>query len=460
MEQTTSAKKEKRKVDSNEFLALFAKHSKINNLQIVDSIDFGTTASFASKRIEIINCDFDDEVILNLKTRLKNLYFANCNFKKRLLLFNSKLGSVGIKKCIIQQYIATKELFADTFEIEGCVFNNVRELKLHEFSANQFVFSKNEAENDIYIKPVSVKKVIIEGGEKNYLITFSNLENKETIKEFLFFTYSHYRSDYLLRNFSCEELKIFGELKDSRLSLNNIKVSTGLINYFSNQGIFKISTLNPLHAQSHIIIKNSTLGKAELNNCDFSLFKKVFVSSSSLLEIIPVNITWCNSRNIASYDDSSQRENFRQIKVVASKNEDVHTKLIFEKHEMQSLLNQLRKADGSVIDKFILQTNYYSNDFGLNWMKAFCWLIGTSIVWYTCAKYSLGHTVFDTKLIWDEIGKFLLFVNPIHQFDKIFGIDYSQQNTNGAVFFDALSRIIGAYLIYQFISAFRKYSKK
>jgi hypothetical protein len=113
-----------------------------------------------------------------------------------------------------------------------------------------------------------------------------------------------------------------------------------------------------------------------------------------------------------------------------------------------------------MVDRIILWTNYISNDFGLNWFFALAWLIGLTLIWYTSIKLCLGYTCFDYKLIADEVGRFLLFINPIHQFDKLFEIGKMNTYLGGALFFDGISRITGAYLLYQFVSAFRKYSKK
>ena len=74
--------------------------------------------------------------------------------------------------------------------------------------------------------------------------------------------------------------------------------------------------------------------------------------------------------------------------------------------------------------------------------------------------YIPGYNHFNPNLILDEMGRFLIFINPIHQFDKVLNIDPMIENTNGSLFLDGLSKIIGAYLIYQFISSFRKYSRK
>jgi hypothetical protein len=449
----------RRKVESEEFLKIITKNRKAKHLSITTSLMIEISHEFQFRHIEISDCTFEREVVFNKCLGIKNINFTDCEFKKRVLFFHSTFSKLKLSRNTFQQYFASKNLRTDYFQIDSCIINNIRELKLNEFWAKEFVFTKNEAENDIYIKPNNVENVIIEGGEKNYLLTFSNNENKETIQKFLFFTYSHYRTDYLLRNFMVQTFQIFGDLKDSSLSINGVKFFSGLINHFSNQGVIRFSSFTPIDENSLIVVKNSTLGKTEISSIDFSVFKKVLITNSNIIDLIPVNIKWCSATQIQSEELSSLRENFRQLKIVSSKNEDVPSKLHFQKLEMHAYLQQLNQEKASVTDRFILGSNYYSNDFGLNWFKAFCWLLITTCIWYTLIKISLGQTDFDILLVPDEIGRFFLFINPIHQFEKIFGIEKISSTLNGAVFFDAASRIFGGYFIYQFISAFRKFSK-
>lgn len=449
----------KRELSGKDFTTLIATFKKVSHVRVIDKVHI-TSDKLNQKNIEIVNCDFEDEAIFKTGDAINSLILVNCCFKKRMLLFESSIKRVKFIRTTFEQYLSFKLLSTETLNIEKCLIKNIRELILNEFETIEFTFKNNDTENDIYLKPINIKKLVIEGSEKSGQITFSQLESKNILEEVYIFVFSNQRTDLLLRNFNTKKFQIVGELKDALLFINNVKVGTGILDYFFNEGNLKISTIQPLSDKSLLIIKNSSVGKAQINNCNFANFGKIILGSSSLIEIIPINITWCSSRNLISDNEKELKENYRQLKLVASKNEDIHNKLVFEKHEMHSLLKIIKISKGKFIDKAILYTSFYSNDFGLNWLKALSWLIGSSILWYTTIKYLINQREYDSSLIIDEIGKFLIFINPIHQFDKIFGVDPALNFTNGGIFIDGVSRIIGAYLIFQFISAFRKYSKK
>ena len=445
---------------SEEFIKLFLSTRKINNLRIIGGVEITEDHGFNLQSSEITNCEFKDEVIFKTKAAVSTLLLVKCVFKKRLVLFHSDFQKIKLARCTFAQYFAFKQIKATRLIIEECIINNTRELKLQEFQSTDFVFAKNESDNAVQIKPISVTNLYLEGSEKAAQLTFSFLNNAAVIKRVTIVNAANYLTDYTLRNFSARLLILSGVLKGGSIFINNLQAETAVCDYFFNQGDLKLSTFGPLNGESTLAVKNSSLGNAQINNCNFFDFKRVAMSGSSILDIVPVNVLWCTHKNILDTNTEVLKENYRQLKLIAVKSEDIDNKLLFEKQEMHTFLKIISRSKGKVIDKFILYTNYYSNDFGLNWAKAFSWLLTISIISYTCIKALIGQTEFDSSLILEDIGKFLLFINPIHQFDKIFGIDHGQSFTHGAVFFDGLSRILGAYFIYQFISAFRKYSKK
>ena len=195
----------------------------------------------------------------------------------------------------------------------------------------------------------------------------------------------------------------------------------------------------------------------QINNINFNDFKKTVIKNTNLLEIIPVNVIWCEIEKITS--DNSLKEVFRQLKIVSIKNEDLINKQYFTKLEMETILTSQKLTYKNFNDYFILKTNQLSNDFGLNWLKSLKYYFLFSIIFYTLIKACLGFYYFQPKLILDEIGYFLMFINPLHQFDKVFNI-ININNTNGALLIDGISKIINGYLLYQLISSFRKYSNK
>ena len=448
-----------RVVTSEEFLDILRKHKKAKSLIVRGELRFSEDL-LAEPSLDITHCIFESEFVISNMKDSNNLFFFFCIFKQRVLIFHNVYNILSFIKCEFDQYFSTKNLRAERFIIRECIINNSKELRLSEFIATNFTFIQNIATSDIYIKPLNTLFVLIGGSESQYLLTFSNFENPTIFEKFTVHSVSINKTDIVIKNIKTKFLSLAGELKNSSLFLNDISFKSGVLNYFSNFGNLKVNGLKPLNTDSILVIKNTILGQAMISSTDFTLFNRVLLKNSNVIEIRPVNVAWCKSNNLKENDFATLREDFRQLKVIAAKNEDIPSKLYFQKLEMHTFLKQMKGKRGHLIDKIILWTNYVSNDFGLNWAFALAWLMGLTVLWYTSIKFCLGYTIFDYTLIADEIGRFLLFLNPIHQFDKLFEISQMNSYLGGALFFDGISRITGAYLLYQFVSAFRKYSKK
>lgn len=444
--------------EARDFTVILNTFFKINKREINQSLQITNLDITQWIDIKIQNCRFNEEVILNGINIENSITFNNCIFSKRVNLINVNSLHINFQNCLFDFYISFKGINSENIQFTNCVFNNNKITQLHEFECSNFYFRNNIIKSDFHFKPTAVKRVILEGSETNNLITFSYLNRDKIIDEILIFTYQGYKTEYLLRNLSTSKLQIVGEIKDSGIILNRVNVGTAILDNFSNYGNFKITFFEALNEKSNIILKNSNLGKLQASSIDFSKFKRILISNTNFIDIVPVNVKWCYD-NLQSDDLSAKKENYRQLKLINRKNEDIDSKLKFERYEMHTFLKLSKENKIHFRDKLILVTNYLSNDFGISWTRALYLLLSFSVICYTIIKYRLGFTQFDMNSVVDEIGYFLNFVNPIHQFDKIFKIEESQK-TNGAIFIDSISKIINAYLIFQLVSSFRKYSQK
>lgn len=451
-------KSEQNKISAIKFFEIINRNGKIKFSQIEDDIK-GTEAIVKTKHIDIQNCTIDGDFLLENIKSIENLFFENCIFNERVLLFHSHFKTIQFNNCIFLKNFTTTKLQCDTFRINNCSFNNFKELDIHDFSCKSLYFTKNEASHDIHIKPIEALSVKLEGGEKEYQVTFSYYKNKTVLDKLLIVCSSNYQTEYLIRNITIKHFQLTGESKSS-IRINAIKLKLGLWDNFSNQGILKLDSISPMDDKSLLVIKDSTLGKSEINNISFPSFHRIILNNSNVIDIIPVNVTWCVSNQLESDSIQTLKENYRQLKIVGSKNDDVSQKLFFEKLEMHTLLKQLRKEKKSLFNRLILQTSFLSNDFGFNWVRAILWLFSTSILFYTLIKYSVGETHLDFSFFWDDFGRMLLFLNPVHQFDKLFRVEDIGANLGGALAFDGIARILCTYFIFQFVSAFRKYFKR
>ncbi|UPZ35533.1 hypothetical protein MUB18_15625 [Sphingobacterium sp. PCS056] len=448
-----------RETDVRNFIDTLNTYAKINKRKVSQSLQITKTDISQWSDIIINNCIFEDEVILKEIKIKHSIRFFNCNFLKRFNLSNlTSVSDITFENCTFERQISLQNIDSENIKFKSCTFNGNKTPQLQEFSCENFHFCGNTIKNDIYIKPRKIRKVFLEGSESLGLISFSYLNRSDIIDDFMIFTHQNHKTDYLVRNLSTKKIQIHGAVKDSSLILNKINIGTAVLDDFSNYGNFKITSLEALDENSNIILKNSYLGKAQISSSDFSKYRRIIISNTNIIEVIPVNVNWCYE-NINSESLAAKKEIFRQLKLINKKNEDIDTKLKFEKHEMHMFLKLSKQNKTSFSDKFILYTNFLSNNFGLSWLRALFILLSFSAICYTLIKFQLGQVYFSAELIADEIGYFLTFVNPIHLFDKVFQIA-KDEHTNGAILIDSIAKLINAYLVFQLISAFRKYSRK
>jgi hypothetical protein len=459
-ENTAEDTVQKKELTAADFLAYLKLHSKIVNCHIIDSVDIKASYVPKGKKLHMINCDFQEEFFLTTNEAIKFVSFQGCNFRKRVIIVNCTLESMMLSKTVFRQYFSFKNLTTKHLEIDSCKIESRKELRLQEFTTEKLTIKNNEAENDIFIKPYSAGTIWLEGSEQKHTLTLAGPTDERVFNEVRLFCNSNLRTDVILFNFKTEIFHLVGELKDSLIFAKNLDVNVGILDHFFNEGNVKVANLKPHRENSRLVLKKSGLGKAQLINSDFSKFQTVNLQDSSILEIIPVNVTLCTDKNLDANSLFATKENYRQLKIISQKNEDIDNKLMYARHEMKTLLAISQSTKGKFSDKFVLYTSWLSNDFGNDWSRALIWLISTSLVWYFLIKILLGYTYFEAALIWDEFGKFLIFLNPLHQFEKLFGIDPTEINTNGAILFDSIAKILGAYFLYQFVSAFRKFAKK
>jgi hypothetical protein len=121
-------------------------------------------------------------------------------------------------------------------------------------------------------------------------------------------------------------------------------------------------------------------------------------------------------------------------------------------------LRALNKVKGlSSQDQFLLRLNNLSNRHGLSIARPFLWFVGLSILFYMLYLLSLGRIFtrqpFDPTLI----GYYFSFLDITHRNDFLVNKD---KFTASSLAIDYFAKLVFGYLIYQFIAAFRKYSKK
>jgi hypothetical protein len=441
-------------ISKEDFFDKITSKKKIANSTINFKIVIDNEIKF-NNDLMIVNCVFEDYIDIINNSKI-SLTFIDCVFKKRLFLVGKSYTNINIVRCKFHSFIAFEKLYSEKIQITQCDFQNKILTQLQDFNCKKFEFTKNISTKDFQFKPQKVEEIFLEGSESNYLITFYG-SSKIIHSSIMLFNLSNNRTNFVISDFSTQKFRLFGDLKDCKLNINKGLIDNLVIDRFINFGNLIVNEIQNLSEKSIIIVNDSLLGKAQINNIDFNKFKKSFINSSNLLEIIPVNITWCKAEKFNS--TNSLKEVFRQLKIVSIKNEDLLNKHYFSKLEMEKILSLQEFSFKNFNDFFILKTNKISNDFGLNWLKSLKYYLILSAIFYTTIKYCLDYKYFNADFILDDLGNFLNFINPLHQFDKVFNIE-NIKNTNGGLLIDGISKIINAYLLFQLISSFRKYSNK
>jgi hypothetical protein len=154
----------------------------------------------------------------------------------------------------------------------------------------------------------------------------------------------------------------------------------------------------------------------------------------------------------ASYD-KDQYEMLLQLKMAFES-----TGNYFESQKISAISHEaLQRVEIPIGDWLILGLNDLSNKHGTSILRPFLWFVGTTIVSYALYLLALGK-VFDCSkpIDWNLVGFYFSFIDITHRSD--FLVDKNDL-TGWAAMLDYLNKLVMGYLIFQFISAFRKYSR-
>ncbi|NOQ72472.1 MAG: hypothetical protein GQ574_10750 [Crocinitomix sp.] len=162
-------------------------------------------------------------------------------------------------------------------------------------------------------------------------------------------------------------------------------------------------------------------------------------------------------KNIPLKEKREYYEAYREYKLMMSKAKNKPDEIFFKSKEYNSKYRQLSWFGRGFSDKLILFLNRISNNHGRYWIVPIIWLFVLGIVFFiglynnTSFAENSSHVSYTTA---DKFGFYLRFLNPTHKLDMFGEESYLSVY---AVIYDWAFRIISSYLIFQTISAFRKY---
>lgn len=374
-----------------------------------------------------------------------------------------------------------------TLFITGGIFNDAVFIDYkdksgdHSQGFNELVFVEAEYKNGLYVNgkdeiftdPPSVRKLEIRISPK-------------------------LKGELVFRHIKLELLEIEGYNSTANLVFEELSINKIKIQNFINQSMLIFSGIKAVsNENSGIAISSSNLGKAQFYRFDFDTFKKVLIHDTILSEISTSNVRWFSPGKLQLFDEEAYRnamkrqkgnreviesakstleihyqsvkEIYRQLKYAMDKQGDKPQALEFLRWEMENY-RKLLKVSGrrNNSDKFILWSSR-SNDYGLNWIKAFWWLIGLSFLFYipiaffgspnldysqwadswTDVCINLREVFYCRLKYWPQL------LNPAHNLSNM--IPFIERSPGIIYFFDFIHRLITAYFIFQIVFAFRKY---
>lgn len=244
--------------------------------------------------------------------------------------------------------------------------------------------------------------------------------------------------------------------------------------------------LNDVKIFNTVLFSESNLSGLLFTNCDVRSCRFIF-NKTAIKDFVFDSVKWPNRDFVEVFDDQaspgikaligklpadlklvpkrrvkrSQEQYlsiqgiYRHFKFVAVSNKDKPNQLKFHSLEMYAYYKSLHTIT-NFNDKAILWVGRVTNYFGLNWILPVVWYIGITILFYSII-YLKTEGVHPTHFLcmYAEVDLGIMF-NPAHKFSSYQTIEYLNSFW---VMLDNFLRIFQGLLVYQTISAFRKFFK-
>lgn len=418
------------------------KNSQFTDAFCIHNIESKNSISISKTKIE---CDLELSKNKSRDLTIKNstidgLTQINDNFfSHKLLLYSTTFAS----QCILTS-VETKKL-----ELHGCSFND------------GFSFSFRGLEHLKGFKIVKISSCNFANGAE--FIGNYRSEAPSFIDEIKITTSTLLRGFVRFFNFKSKEINLTGSNYDSHIVFENVSTNNLRIKALSNYCKLQFTNLSSIEQfNSNLSIHDSSLGNTYFVNCDLSCFNEISIKDSMLSEINVTNVDWFTTNQL-KFDPQvlnqpkQKRELYRQLKLAMENQGDRIQALSFKRHEMSSYLDETISKKGNYGDKAILILSL-SNEFGLNWWMPLIFLVYLTFIFsiLILLAFSLqGHSVLFILCEFKSI--FFILLNPTHSLNSFFG---DNVYISGYMYFvDIVYRIIYAYLVFQIVSAFRKFIK-
>jgi len=460
--------------------------------------------------------------------RYSQAVFRNCIFENDIIFFSNsdkKKIHFSFTFCTIKRIII--DCFVDYISIEDCKINVIKQSEKGETYFIE-IFSDNDKKNSLEnftILNSNTNRLLI----RNYIINtlyFRGLNISETfdilnieiqkfhlinskikigsiikVKSYDDFCLKDFQSDtdIYMDTLECKEIRIYSELRNVNLILNNVTSKTlRFQNLEVINSTFKMDTVKIFET---LYLLNSDFNNSFFVDCDFKKCK-IEISFPIIRNINSLNVTFSDDvvyyfqlRNATKEKQVSELiEFYRQLKINAilqhnqfdslyyyAKEMNYYFKSLKNLRELSEILAFRNKKIKNVIiwlfqwiydfydlaiysifkrknsfESFRIWLFKYTNNFGLKWFRPSMIYIVISYILFVIANDSYEFT---NVLKFDAFidSNFLHFLNPIN---KLSFFEITGKNTFKSSLIELLAIIIQGFLIYQIIRGFRKYTLK
>lgn len=342
-------------------------------------------------RYAVNDCIIDFSIEIKDTKQYRSIKFEKCVFKKELILENLNIvENIDFIDCV----------FKNKLKIENVVINGKARFHGTEFSS-------------LILKNIRFKDLASFFKTKfNQTIIFYKVDFLGTTV----FTASIFKKNALFTYTKITDVIIFSRTKfEKGLDLSQAIILGKIKN--ANSGFNDFEDIKDIKGYDN--------------------FRKAFEEDG----IIPLN---------------NKRETFRILKKAALDDSNQFKFLEYSKLENETYFKQLKNDWFKRFDNFsIFLLNKISNNHNMSWSRGilFTGYIGFFFFYFALINTSNLEFGFDFKLLNDSIGKYFLFLSPVHDMNL-----FKEKNiSTGTIIFDFLGRIFIGYGIYQTIQAFRKH---
>nr|WP_319571663.1 hypothetical protein [uncultured Draconibacterium sp.] len=405
------------------------------------------------KELTLTNCNIET---LSIWARIENTKINNINNPKAEIdiakanISKLQIVSLSIKKLSIGTTGSTSIKFATIVLCKLDEFNFLAECKLLRFEHSNNI-------EKVYCHGT------IETTKFNTPLHCLDFKSNNSFYQNISYSNKKEGGELSIEKITSTRIIFYGLPNNANINIKDIVCSELKIS--KNHSPSGRVTLSHCNNFERIMISETTLGT--LNIFNTTLSNSLFASSQSLLnEINWQYVKWPNKANLyalASFENTSQLETLRLLKLNAKRQQDKFNTIKFSafENEVFRTNNIHEKSFG---DQLILILNKISNNHGMNPWRGVLFTIVTCALFFFPGLLFLNNPYWswgwsNWSDFWVVAGKttelYAKALYAAHSFDYL-----KDFKPKGIVFvLDLIGRIFVAYGYYQTIVAFRKFNR-